>query len=290
MAKEKNAINTSYFSIVSNILLAIIKALAGIFGNSYALIADAIESTSDVISSLLVFFGLKYAKRPADDNHPYGHGKIEPMVTFIVVGFLVVSATLIAIESIKNIGNPHKIPEPWTLIVLAAIIVYKEICYRVISSRANVLNSTSLKADALHHRSDSFTSITAFVGIAIALVFGKGYESADDWAALLASGLIYYHSYKIFRPAFAEIMDENIHDQLIDSIRQKASEVDGIIDTEKCFVRKAGAFYHIDLHATVDAHISVKEGHRLAHKLQDALKQNLPNIGQVLIHIEPNEY
>ncbi len=289
MNKEQTAIRTTYFSIIGNTSLALLKGFAGFFGNSYALIADAIESTTDIFSSLLVLLGLKYAKRPADENHPYGHGKIEPLITILVVVFLVTSAIIIAYESIKHIQTPHKVPEPWTLIVLGAIILWKELSFRIVIKKSKETNSSSLKADAWHHRSDAITSIMAFVGISIALIFGKGYETADDWAALLASAIILYNSYLIFRPALGEIMDEHLYDDLLENIREESIKVNGVIGTEKCFIRKAGVKYHVDLHVIVDSNISVKDGHEIAHNLKDYLKENVPNLGHILIHIEPNE-
>ena len=289
MTNEQKAIRTTYFSIAGNTSLAIIKGLAGFLGNSYALIADAIESTTDIFSSLLVLFGLKYANRPADKNHPYGHGRAEPLITFLVVGFLITSATIIAYESIKNIGTPHELPKVWTLLILVPLIIWKEISFRLVMKKAKETNSSALKADAWHHRSDAITSIAALIGISVALYFGKGYESADDWAALFASGFILYNSYKIFRPALGEIMDEHIYDDLVEDIRKVSLTVEGIIATEKCFVRKAGMQYHIDLHATVDKSISVKAGHDLAHNLKDTLRNKIPQLGHVLIHVEPNE-
>ena len=289
MTPEQTAIKATYFSIVGNTSLAIIKGLAGFFGNSYALIADAIESTTDIFASFLVLFGIKYSNKPADANHPYGHGRAEPLITFLVVGFLITSATIIAYESINNIGIPHELPKSWTLIVLGAIILWKEYSFRLVMKRSVQTNSSSLKADAWHHRSDAITSVAAFVGIAIALILGKGYESADDWAALFASGFILYNSYLIFRPALGEIMDEHLYDDLMEEIRKVAHQVDGIIDTEKCFIRKSGMKYHVDLHAIVDATITVKEGHDLAHRLKDSLRENIFELGHVLIHIEPSE-
>ena len=289
MTNEQTAIRTTYFSIIGNTSLALIKGLAGFFGNSYALIADAIESTTDIFSSLLVLFGLKYAKRPADENHPYGHGKIEPLITFLVVAFLVTSATIIAYESIQNIQTPHKVPKPWTLIVLGCIILWKELSFRIVLKKSKETNSSSLKAYAWHHRSDAITSIMAFIGISIALIFGKGYETADDWAALFASAFILYNSYLIFRPALGEIMDEHLYDDLLEEIREESIKVKGVIGTEKCFIRKAGMKYHVDLHAIVDGEISVKEGHDISHRLKDHLRNEIPNLGHVLIHIEPNE-
>ena len=286
---QKNAIKASYLSILGNALLAIIKAVTGIFGNSYALIADAIESTTDVFSSLLVLFGLKYSSRPADENHPYGHGKAEPLITFAVVGFLVVSATIIAYESIEHIRTPHKVPEPYTLIVLAAIVITKELFYRFISKKSDETKSTSLKADAWHHRSDAITSLMAFIGISIAIFMGKGYETADDWAALFASGFILYNAYLILRPALGEIMDEHLYDDMVDEIRTFSQQVPGVIETEKCFIRKTGMTFHVDLHVIVDGDISVTAGHEIAHNLKNRLLEAMPEIADILIHIEPED-
>jgi cation diffusion facilitator family transporter len=284
---QKAAIRTSYFSIITNISLSIAKWLAGFFGNSYALIADAIESTTDIFSSFLVMMGLKYAQRPADENHPYGHGRIEPLVTFFVVGFLIVSATIIGYQSIININRPHELPAPWTLVVLGVIIVWKEISYRWVLQKSKETNSSSLKADAWHHRSDAITSVAAFLGIAIALILGPGFEAADDYAALFASGFILYNSYKIFRPALGEIMDEHIHPELVAEIRAIALTVDGIKGTEKCYVRKLGTQYNVDLHAIVDGYLTVAVGHDIAHRLKDAIMNQLPEVSSVLVHIEP---
>lgn len=289
MTNEQTAIRTTYFSILGNTALATIKGLAGVFGNSYALIADAIESTTDIFSSILVLLGLRYANRPADKNHPYGHGRVEPLVTFIVVGFLITSATIIAYESVQNILTPHELPKVWTLFVLGGIIVWKEISFQIVLKKSKQTNSSSLKADAWHHRSDSITSIAAFIGISIALALGNNYETADDWAALFASFFILYNSYLIFRPALGEIMDEHTYDNLVQEIRTVAMTVNGIINTEKCFVRKAGLKFHIDLHAIVDSNLTVKQGHEISHNLKDTLSQVLPQLGNILIHIEPNE-
>ena len=289
MTKEQNAIKTTYFSIIGNTSLAIIKGVAGYFGNSYALIADAIESTTDIFASFLVLFGIKYSNKPADKNHPYGHGRAEPLITFLVVGFLITSASFIAHESIIHIQTPHELPKTWTLFVLGAIIIWKEISFRLVLKKSKETNSSSLKADAWHHRSDAITSVAAFIGISIALILGKGYESADDWAALFASGFIVYNCYLIFRPALGEIMDEHLYDDLVVEIRKVALTVKGIKGTEKCFIRKAGMKYHVDLHAIVDANITVKEGHEIAHNLKDTLRKEILELGHVLIHIEPNE-
>ncbi|MCO6494836.1 MAG: cation transporter [Bacteroidetes bacterium] len=284
------AIHTATFSILSNAALAVIKWIAGIFGNSYALIADAIESTTDVCASLLILFGIKYTQKPADENHPYGHGRLEPLITFMVVAFLVISAVVIAFQAIQNINTPHPSPKLFTLFVLAPIILWKEISYHIVIRKSKQLGSLSLKADAWHHRSDAITSVAAFIGISIALIMGKGYETADDWAALFASAFILFNAYRIFRPALGEIMDEHLYDDIVAEIRETASTVSGVINTEKCHIRKTGMTYFADLHITVDAHITVKEGHDIAHILKEKLKSKLPQLEDVLIHVEPDEF
>lgn len=289
MSKESTAIKTTYFSIAGNFLLAVIKGLAGFFGNSYALIADAIESTTDIFSSFLVYLGLRYAQKPADENHPYGHGRIEPLITFVVVGFLIVAATIIAYQAVQNMRTPHELPEVWTLYVLGAIILWKEASYRIVLKKSKETHSSSLKADAWHHRSDAITSVAAFIGISIALIMGEGWEAADDWAALFASGFILYNCYKIFRPALGEIMDEDTHSELEAEIREIAITVPGVRGTEKCLIRKVGLRYLVDLHAEVDGELTVKKGHKIAHDLKDMLMHKLPQLADVLIHIEPED-
>ncbi|MDM1072994.1 cation transporter [Empedobacter brevis] len=284
---SEKAIKASIFSIVGNASLAVIKFLAGYFGNSYALIADAIESSADVFSSIFVFFGLKYSSRPADENHPYGHGKAEALITFLVVTFLIVSAIIIAKESITNIITPHHQPKPFTLLVLGGIILFKELSFQYVMRKSVETNSSSLKADAWHHRSDAITSLMAFIGISISLVMGPGWEAADDVAALFASAFILYNAYKILRPALGEIMDEQLYEEEIEEIRKIASHVPGVMATEKCNVRKSGMNYYVDLHAIVDGSISVVEGHKISHDLKDAVQAEMPQVKDVLVHIEP---
>lgn len=285
---SKTAIQTSIFSIIGNTLLVLIKGAAGILGNSYALIADAIESTADVFSSILVLVGLKYSTRPADENHPYGHGRFETLTTFAVIGFFVVSATVIAYESIQNIKTPHESPKTFTLFILGGIILFKELSYQYVIRKSKETHSSSLKADAWHHRSDAITSVMAFIGIAIAIFMGEGFEAADDWAALIASGIIIFNAYKIFRPVLREISDEQIYDDLITQIREISVTVSGVVDTEKCHVRKMGMTYYVDLHMIVDGNISVIEGHKIAHDLKDEIQKQIPQVADVLVHTEPD--
>jgi cation diffusion facilitator family transporter len=289
MTSQNKAISATYFSLCGNFLLALIKGLAGFFGNSQALIADAIESTTDIFSSLIVLTGLKFSGRPADKNHPYGHGRAETIATFIVVFFLIGSAGIIAFTNINNMKMEHAAPKPYTLIVLAIVIIIKELFYQRTKGKSKETHSSSLKAEAWHHRSDAITSAAAFIGISIALIFGKGFETADNWAAIVASIIILYNAYRMLRPALGEIMDEHFYDELVENIRMVSEKVDGVINTEKCYVRKSGMKYLVDLHITVNGNISVKEGHEIAHKVTDKLKEEIKEISAVLVHVEPHD-
>lgn len=276
--------------ILANILLAIIKAAAGYWGHSYALIADALESASDIMTSSVVWVGLLAAARAPDANHPYGHGKAEPIAGMFVGVVLVVGAVLIAVQAFANIRQPHPGPEAFTAWVLVAVVIVKEWLFRQVIAEAEQVHSTAVKGDAVHHRSDAFTSLAALVGILVALIGGEGYESADDWAALLASAVIAYNAWQVFKPAFAEVMDEAAPAELIRQIRQIAREVPGVRDVEKCYVRKVGLRYYVDLHVIVDGQLTVQSGHQIGHAVKDALRRYMPAIEDVLTHVEPDRY
>lgn len=270
-----------------NLLLMVVKGVSGVLGNSYALVADAIESASDVLSSLVVWIGLRTAARPPDNNHPYGHGKAEPLAAVIVSVMLVGAAMMIAVQAFQNINQPHDVPEVWTLYVIAAVVLGKELIFRYVMRTGNDINSTAVKGEAQHHRSDAVTSLTAFVGIGIAVLGGKGYESADDWAALFASVFIGWNAWHIFKPALSELMDEAQPPDVISEIKQIAEAVHGVVDIEKCFVRKMGFELFVDIHIRVDANITVLEGHDIAHRVKDRIMEQRLDVYDVLTHVEP---
>ncbi len=283
----KRARHTILVSLIGNVVLAFVKLITGIIGNSFAIIADAIESIGDVFSSFIIYLGLKVSDKPSDKDHPFGHGKVEPIISFIVVLFLIISAGFIASQAIRNMQSPQKMPSPYTLIVLTAIILYKELLYKYVNKKSKQTDSTSLKADAWHHRSDAITSLAAFVGISLALLLGEGYESIDDWAALVASGIIIINAYFVFRPALGELLDEQNHDSLIDEVRVVSEQVSGVIDTEKCFIRKFGMRYVVDIHVRVSADLTVAEGHTIGHSVQSTVQSHFPQIEHVFTHVEP---
>jgi cation diffusion facilitator family transporter len=268
-------------------MLALTKGAAGYWGNSYALIADAIESTSDIFSSLILWAGLRMAGKPADENHPYGHGKFEPIAATVVSLTLLAAAVLIAVESVHEIITPHHAPAPFTLAILVLVVATKEALFRFVLRVSEGVRSTAVKTDAWHHRSDAMTSAAAFVGIAIAMIGGPGYESADDFAALVAAGIIAINAVVLLRPALAELIDTAPPREIEEAVLRSAASVEGVLGMHKCRVRKVGFDLFVDLHVTVSADISVAQGHEIAHRVKDCIRKGNPFITDALIHIEP---
>src|SRR3954466_2926160 len=195
------------FGMFINVIFAAAKIIGGLLGNAYVLIADGIESALDVAGSLVIGGGLKIAARPPDETHPYGHGKAEPVAAVIVSVGVLAAALGLAIESVREILTPHHGPKPFTLVILVVVIVVKEILFRYVNRIGRNVESTAVQTDAWHHRSDALTSAAAFIGISVALIGGEGWQSADDWAALFACGVIATNGFKLLVPAFQEIMD-----------------------------------------------------------------------------------
>jgi cation diffusion facilitator family transporter len=281
--------NSAITGVYINALLAVGKITGGILGHSFALVADGIESSTDILSSLVVYTGLKFAVKPPDVDHPYGHGKGEPIAALAVGVALVGAAISIAVQSLREIITPHKLPEPFTLIILAGVLVTKEILFRYVVRIGKDINSIAVQTDAWHHRSDAITSALAFVGISIALIGGKGWESADDWAALLASFIILFNAVAQIRPALAELSDVAPPKTIQAEVKAVARHVPGVEDLEKCFVRKMGFHFYVDLHVVVNGALSVREGHRIAHEVKSAILSAYPRVTEVLVHIEPTD-
>ncbi len=278
---------STLLGVAVNFVLAAVKGIAGVVGSSYALIADAIESASDILTSLVVLGGLTLAGKPADENHPYGHGKFEPLAAAIVGLTLVGAAIIIAVESLQEIGTAHEPPKMFTLPVLVIVVLIKELLSRHVGRVGSELDSTAVQADAWHHRSDALTSAAAFVGISIALVGGPGYESADDFAALIAAAIIAINAVFIMRRALAELMDTAPDPSIAARVREIAQGVQGVLGTHKCNVRKVGFDFYVDLDVLCDPNATIRHGHEVAHDVGEALHAALPFVSKVLVHIEP---
>jgi len=283
----KRGIKTTFIGIIVSFFLAVIKIFTGIIGNSYALIADGIESLTDIFTSSIVLTGLYFASKPPDEDHPYGHGKAEPFAGVAVAFGIFIAAMIIVVQSIYEIITPHHAPAMYTLIILIVVIITKETLFRFVIKVGNSVKSVAVRSDAWHHRSDAITSAAAFIGISIALIGGEGYESADDFAALFASVIIIVNAYRIFKPALYELLDTAPPAKTIQKVRDVAANVENVMGIDKCYVRKMGFDYFVDIHVLVDANLPVYKGHEIAHKVKDELIKEYSNISDVLVHIEP---
>jgi cation diffusion facilitator family transporter len=285
----RRSLRATFFGMGVNVLLAGGKLTAGIFGHSHALVADAIESLADIFSSVVVWRGLVLAARPADKEHPYGHGKAEPITAAIVATMLLLAAVSITLTSLEAIRAPRSGPEPFTLLVLAAVVAIKEALFRYVIKEATSVDSSAVRSDAWHHRSDAITSSAAAIGISVALLGGRGYESADDIAAMVAAGIIGWNGWRLLRPALDELMDTAPDEMVRENIRDLARGVTGVNRVEKCIVRKMGYSYFVDMHVEVDPQMTVQQAHNIAHQVKDQVRLKFPAVYDVLVHIEPGQ-
>jgi cation diffusion facilitator family transporter len=280
-------IRASLITVIVSLVLGVIKVIAGIVGHSYALVADGVESLLDVASGLVVAGSLKVAAKPPDEDYPYGYGKAEPAAAMIIATGLLAAAIFIAVQSVREILRPHATPAAFTLVVLVAVVVTKEMLFRFLINTGQSIDSQAMETDAWHHRSDSLTSLAAFIGISIALWGGDGYEPADDWAALFAAGVIAFNGARLIRKAWREIMDASPPDEIIDDIREISHRVDGVAGIDMCRVRKSGLALFVDIHVEVDGDMAVRKGHEIAHDVKDALLASKHNVVDAVVHIEP---
>ncbi len=276
----------SIIGLFINMALAIIKLLAGVLGHSFALIADSVESMADVFGSMVVWSGIKIARQPPDERHPYGHGKAEALAAMVVALMLFGAAIGISVQAVREIIDGSTAPAAFTLWVLFGVIAIKEILFQFGRRAAKDSGSSATLADAWHHRSDAITSVAAAAGISIALIGGRGYEVADDWAAIAASGVILFNAVRLFLPPMHELMDA-VPAGIGEQAAELARGVDGVIDVEKVFARKTGTRHWVDMHIEVDPEMSVKDAHLVAHKVKDAIRAVMPSVVDMLIHVEP---
>jgi len=273
--------------LLVNALLVLVKLIAGIIGHANALVADAVESSADIFSSLIVWMGLSIAVKPADEDHPYGHGKAEPLAAAVVSLMLLGAAVGIAIMSIREIVTPHHLPAPFTLFVAAGVIIVKELLYQRVSRVGKEVGSTAITADAWHHRADAISSLAAFIGIGIALWGGAGWEAADDWAALVAAMLVAVNGVRTLRPAISGLMDEAPDQSVNQRALQAALRVSGVRHIENLHVRRSGLGFFVDLHAQADPTMSLDDAHEIAAKVKYAIRDAIPSAVSVLVHMEP---
>jgi cation diffusion facilitator family transporter len=283
----ERGIHSTLIGIATNCLLALVKCVVGLIGHSFALVADGIESFSDVVSSAVVYWGLRLAIKPPDKDHPYGHGKAEPVAGMVVGIALMAAGLAIAAQAIALIRTPHPLPHLYTLAVLVTVVVVKAVLSRYVSGVSRRIESTALMGDAWHHFSDAITSAIAFVGISVAVLTRS--PSADDWAALCAAPIIFLGGWRQLRKPLAELLDTAPAPELENRVRWAAKSVPSVIGLEKCFVRKVGFRYYVDLHVVVRGDLTVREGHRIAHEVEDRVLDRVGKVSEVMVHIEPEE-
>ncbi len=270
--QAKGGIRAVQWGVLVNAGLAIVKLIAGVVGNSYALIADAVESAADIFGSLVVWGGLHIAGRDPDDEYPFGYGKAESLAAAVVALMIVGAAIGIAVQSVREILTPHLTPAPWTLGVLVAVVLVKLALSRRVHAVGENIGSTAVRADAWHHLSDAITSAAAFVGIAIALWGGPGWEAADDWAALGASAVIAFNGVLLLRPALHDLMDRTADEEIIAQVRQAAEQVPQVLAIEKLAVRKAGLGYQAVIHVQAAPQMPLYEAHNLGGRVKGAIR------------------
>ena len=274
--------------VIASVFLAATKIAAGVIGNSFALVADGVESVLDIFSGLLVLGGLRVSALPQSERYPYGLGKAEPLASLVVSAVLLLAAVGIAIGAAQAILSPQEAPESFTLLVLVGVLIAKETMFRVLSARGREIGSRALNADAWHHRSDALTSLAAFIGISVALTAGEGFESADDWAALVACAVITFNGVRLFRDSLREVLDVTAPKEIRDRVQQIALSVPGVDGVDLLRVRQSGLALWVDIHVEVEGDMSVRAGHEIAHLVKDRLLNSDLRILDALVHVEPH--
>ena len=267
--------------------LAALKVSGGVWGGSYALVADGVESLLDIASSGLVWLGFRWAAQPPDREHPYGHGKADTLAA-LFTGIVIIGAGVgVGYRAVLEINSPAVVPRWETLLVLAVAIVLKVWFSKTLNSQGQATASTALGAETLHHFSDAISSGAAFVGISIAVIGGPRYAAADGWAALLASVVILYNGVRILPGALNEVMDSAAPDDFDARVREIAAGIPGVEALDKSRVRKSGLSYLVDIQIRVDGDLTVTAGHKIAHAVKDALLESELGVTDVSVHVEP---
>jgi cation diffusion facilitator family transporter len=288
MNRLHRGLRATLTGLAVNTALAGVKLAAGVLGHSNALVADGVESIADIFSSIVVWRGLIVAAEPPDEDHPYGHGKAEPLAAAVVSAMMLAAAVWIVIEAVLGMITPHPSPQPFTLIVLAAVVVIKESLFRFAAREAASTQSTAVHTDAWHHRSDVLTSLAAAVGITVSLVGGQRFAAADDVAAIFAALVIVWNGWRLLQPAMNELMDRSPDSGVVEQIRHIAETTPGVDAVEKCYVRKMGYEFYVDMHVELDPEMTVRRSHEIAHNVKDRVRTTIPAVRDVLIHIEPS--
>ena len=291
-SRLQRSLRAIFLGIAVNVALGAAKFLAGIFGHSHALIADATESFADIFNALILWRGIAVAAAPADEEHPYGHSKAEPLAAAFGATMLLAAAVWITVKGCVNIyewanGIPREQPQWFTLVALGVVVLVKEGMFRFVVKEGSDVDNAAVKTDAWHHRADAITSLGAAIGITIALIGGAKWVCADDAAAIFAALIVGWSGWLLMKPALSELMDKAPDPEVIEQIRRLAADTEGVANVEKCFVRKAGHLLFVEMHVEVDPQMTVLRSHEIAHHVKDKIREAMPAVSDVLVHIEP---
>jgi len=283
----RQARTAAWAGLAVNLVLALVKLVAGIVGHSIALIADAVNSLGDGLTSGVVIYALGVAQRPPDSEHPYGHSRAESIAALSVAVLIGASALGIVIEALRHIGMTHPVPPIWTLWIAAGNAVVKESMYHYKRRVAGRTGSQALVAGAWDHRSDALCSVAVLVGLAFVRYGGESFIWADDAAAIVVVGFILLASLKLFRRNASQLMDQQAQDEIIAAIRRVAEQTPGVVRVEQIRARRSGLEVFVDIHIEVPSTLTVMEGHGIGHEVKARLIEDLTPVSDVLVHVEP---
>lgn len=285
--ESAKALGLAILTMSINLVLMLIKIGTGVVGNSTALIADGIESASDIFTSMITWAGYHLSIRPPDGNHPFGHGRYESLTAIFAGAAIIGAAGLIAFHAITEIQAPTQSPAWFTLPVLLGVVGVKWSLSKRIGILAGETGSRALEGEAWHHVSDAMTSGAAALGIAIALIGGDQYAASDEWAALFACVIVAVNGGLIIARSLNDVLDARVDPTLEEAMRAAALEVSDVDAIDKCRLRKSGTAFFLEIHVQVDGNLSVITGHQIGHHVKASLIHRFPQLLDVVVHIEP---
>jgi cation diffusion facilitator family transporter len=267
--------------------LAVAKILVGLAGHSTAAVADGVESSTDLLTSSLLLAGLTLGAKPADENHPYGHGRLEILSGLLIGLGLAVIGALISYSAIERLGRPHLVVQSYVVWPLVASLVAKPALALSKFRYGRKIQSAALVADAWHDATDSTSAATALIAVGLAVYNPSRFVSADCYGGLAVGLLVVTAGARVAYQTAMQLADTMPDDRLMDKIRQAAAQVDGVRGVEKCYARKTGLRYHVDLHLEVDPDMTVRQSHEIAHQARLHILKSLDWVADVLVHVEP---
>lgn len=285
---QRVANKVSFVTIIGNILLSVMKLIAGFIAHSNAMISDAIHSASDVFSTLVVIIGIKLASKKADKEHPYGHERLECVAAIVLSMVLFITGFGIGAAALKNItsGDYNNIVVPGILALVAAIvsIVSKEAMYWYTRYNAKRIDSSALMADAWHHRSDAFSSIGALIGIAGARL---GFPIMDSIASLIIFVFIIKAAYDIFKDAIDKMVDHACDDDTVNQIRECVMKHEDVLGIDMLQTRIFGNKIYVDLEISTDGSYTLSKAHTIAESVHDDIEKSFPKVKHIMVHVNP---